>query len=257
MEYSALREAGLTDGEIKVYMALLKIGASTSGPIVDKSRVSRSIIYQILEKLIAKGLVSFIVRDKTKLYQAAQPDKIIDYIEERDRELHANKENVLALLPQLIALQKGAPKSEAQIFLGFKGIQTVSEGTYKKLKRGEEFYGVGISAYQDEKYHLYWQRDHPRRIKAGIKCRLMFNENTDPKILKNRNSYKKCDARYMPSEFKTPAWFLVYKDTVAIILQEEEIAVEIVNQKIADSFMSYCDSFWKKSKPFVAPKKKT
>ena len=51
MEISLLKEVGLTEGEAKVYLALLELGASTSGPIVKKSRVSRSIIYNILEKL--------------------------------------------------------------------------------------------------------------------------------------------------------------------------------------------------------------
>ena len=59
-----------------------------------------------------------------------------------------------------------------------------------------------------------------------------------------------CDSRYMPIDIKTPAWFMGYKDVVVIGLQDEEIAIEIVNQKIANSFKAYFDSFWKKSKPF-------
>lgn len=42
---------------------------------------------------------------------------------------------------------------------------------------------------------------------------------------------------------------MTYKDTTLIILQEPiAIAVEIVNQEITDSFQSYFDEFWKKSK---------
>ena len=40
MEISALREAGLTDGETKIYLALLELGTSTTGPIIEKSKVS-------------------------------------------------------------------------------------------------------------------------------------------------------------------------------------------------------------------------
>ncbi|MBS3167698.1 hypothetical protein J4216_01085 [Candidatus Woesearchaeota archaeon] len=45
MDIMILREAGLTEGEIKVYLALLELGTSTSGPIVEKSGVARSIIF--------------------------------------------------------------------------------------------------------------------------------------------------------------------------------------------------------------------
>ena len=54
----------------------------------------------------------------------------------------------------------------------------------------------------------------------------------------------------MPTDIRTPAWFLGYKDVVVIGLQGAEIAIEIINQKIADSFKAYFDEFWKKSKPF-------
>ena len=83
MDTTALRESGLTDGEIKVYTALLELGASTTGPIIEKSGVAKSIVYQLLDKLTAKGLVSYITKEKTKHYQAAEPNRILDYIEQR------------------------------------------------------------------------------------------------------------------------------------------------------------------------------
>ena len=76
----------------------------------------------------------------------------------------------------------------------------------------------------------------------------LFNKDTDLKVLKNRNSYKGIDSRYMPSNLKSPACFMTYKDTTVIILQSPiAIAVEIVNQEITDSFQAYFDEFWKKS----------
>jgi HTH-type transcriptional regulator, sugar sensing transcriptional regulator len=251
MDTSSLKEAGLTEGEIKVYLALLEIGSSTTGPIVEKSKISRSIVYQILERLIEKGLVSYITKDKTKYFQAAQPNKILDYIDEREKELQLNKKNVENLLPSLLAKQKSSKKSEAQIFEGFKGIMTAHEKTYSKLEKGEEYLYLGISPLQDEKYNLFWQRDHTKRAREGINCRLLFNKDTDKKTLKNRNKYKGCDARYLSIDAKTPAWFLIYKDTVVVGLQSENgIAIEIVNQKISDSFKEYFEAFWKQTKPF-------
>ena len=74
MDISALKEAGLTDGETRTYLALLEVGSSTIGPVLKKSGVNRSIIYRIIEKLIKKGLVSYITKEKTKYYQAAPPN---------------------------------------------------------------------------------------------------------------------------------------------------------------------------------------
>lgn len=251
MDISSLREAGLTEGEIKVYLALLEIGSSTTGPIVEKSGIARSIIYQILEKLIQKGLVSVITKEKTKYFQSAEPRKILEYIDEREAKFIENKKIVEKLLPELILKQKMAPKSQTNMYFGYKGIRTAHEHLYQKLKKGEEYYYLGVPAFQPKEQHLYWKRDHLRRIKARIKCRLLFNMGTDPKTLANRNSYKGAQARYMPIEIKTPATFMTYKDTTVIILQAPHaIAVEIIDQDITDSFQAYFDEFWKRSKHF-------
>tara|TARA_Y100000310_G_C20702503_1_gene831224 strand:+ start:7927 stop:8697 length:771 start_codon:yes stop_codon:yes gene_type:complete len=251
MDIAPLKEAGLTDGEIKVYTALLELGSSTTGPIIEKSGIAKSIIYQILDKLMQKGLVSFIIKQKTKYFQAAQPNKILEYIEERESKLSKNKKKVEDLLPQLLLLKQSSPESEVQIYAGMKGIQTVHEHTYLKLKSGEEYMYLGIYPDQEEKFHLYWQRDHKRREKSGIICRLFFNQGTSEKILKNRNNYKGCEARFMPTDIKTPSEILVYKDTTAIIIQQKPtLAIEIINQDVADSFKAYFEEFWKKSKPF-------
>ncbi|HLD34028.1 MAG TPA: helix-turn-helix domain-containing protein [Candidatus Nanoarchaeia archaeon] len=251
MDISALREAGLTDGEARVYIALLELGPSTTGPIVDKSKVAKSIVYQLLEKLIEKGLASFIIKEKTKYYQAAQPQKILDYIDEREKEIIKNKETIQKLLPELMLKQTLAKHSEAQIYEGFRGIQTVHEKTYLRLKRGEEYFYLGGSPFQEKKYHLYWQRDHVRRAKAGINCKILFSKGTDNIILKNRNNYKGCDARMMTNDIVAPAWFLGYKDVTVIGLQSENgLAIEIINQQITDSFKAYFDAFWKQTKKF-------
>ncbi|MBS3127573.1 hypothetical protein J4410_00325 [Candidatus Woesearchaeota archaeon] len=251
MDLQILQETGLTEGEAKVYLALLELGSATSGPIIEKSGISRSIIYQLLEKLIQKGLVSYITKEKTKYFQAAQPQKLLDFIEEREKQLQNNKKKVEQLLPELLLKQSIAKQSEANLFEGFKGMMSVHEHTYEQLKSGEEYFFLGIPPEQPKHFHAYWNRDHTRRIKAGIKCKLLFNPNTNKEILRNRNGYKDCDARYMTEEINTPAWFMGYKDVAVIgFASKNPITLEIRNKEIATSFKSYFDEFWKRSKPF-------
>ena len=252
MDVSLLEDAGLTAGEIKVYLALLELGTSTTGPVVQTSGIARSIVYQILDRLIEKGLASFIIREKTRYFQAAEPTKLLEYIDQRKDELEKNRAAVEKLLPELLAKQSSAPKSEARVYFGYKGLRTAHEHLYAKLKKGEEYVFLGISAYQPPEQHLYWKRDHVRSSEAGIRRRLLFNKGTADSVLKDRNSYRFCEARRMPSGMKTPAGFLIYKDTVTIMLQHPTaVGVEIVNQDIADSFKAYFDEFWKRSAKFV------
>ncbi len=245
-----LKKAGLTEGEVKVYLALLDIGLSRSGLIVKKSGVAKSIIYPILERLMQKGLVSSVTKERTKYFQAGDPGKILEYIHEKKSELEEIEDEVRKILPELMLKQSLSGKSEVGLYLGFKGIRTANEHLYTVLHKGEEFVYLGIPAFQPEEQHFYWQRDYIRRVKAGIKCRLLFNEDTDKNVVINRNSYKNSEARYMPTNIKTPAAFLIYKNITTIILQSpKSIAVEITNQEIADSFKAYFDEFWERSNP--------
>ena len=158
MDLKFIKEAGLTEGEAKVYLALLKLGSSTTGPIVNKAKVANSIIYRILDSLIEKGLVSYITKDKTKYYQAAEPQKILDFIEERKGKLDESKEKIQVLLPKLAALMHEGTKSSVKIFEGFKGLQTAWEMMYSRLAKGEEVHTWGVYPIQEERFHLYWQR---------------------------------------------------------------------------------------------------
>jgi len=247
-----LEEIGLTRGETKTYLALLKLGSSSTGPIAAQSQVSRSKLYLILDKLEKKGLCSHIEKNGIVYFQAVEPTKIKDYLRDKKEELDRTVREFDEFLPQLQSYYNKREKIQSiEVYQGLKGLRAAHEHTYLKLKRGEEYCYIGVPAYQPEEHHTYWKKDHQRRVELGIKCRVLFNRDTDRKILINRNGYKGCDARYMPTGIKTPAYFLIYKDTVMIAISSEDpIAIEIVSQEIADSFKAYFEQFWKNSKPF-------
>ena len=100
--------------------------------------------------------------------------------------------------------------------------------------------------------HAYWKRDHQERVKKGISCRLLYDQNVTDAILADRNSYSGCDARRMPIPVKTPSWILVYKDTavIGLPLGENPLAFEIINKDVAQSFLNYFEWLWKQTKPF-------
>jgi len=81
MDLHVLEEIGLTKGEAKVYLSLLSLGLTTTGPIVRESGVSASKVYKVLARLAKKGLVSYIVKKRTKFFRAADPERLLDFLE--------------------------------------------------------------------------------------------------------------------------------------------------------------------------------
>ncbi|MBD3360629.1 hypothetical protein GF366_02380 [Candidatus Peregrinibacteria bacterium] len=78
-----LTEIGLSEKETQVYLALLQLEHTTVQWIAKKTNLNRTTIYDILESLQKKGLVRFYVKDKTRYYIAAEPERLTEILEER------------------------------------------------------------------------------------------------------------------------------------------------------------------------------
>ena len=164
MDTQLLQEIGLTSGQTKTYLALLKLGSVSTGPLAKESQVSRSKLYSILDKLEKKGLVSHIEKSGVIYFQAVEPGKIKDYLHQKEEDLKQLQDKFEHFLPQLELYQQDAGKVEnVMVYSGFKGIRTAHEHLYLKLKRNDVYYSLGIPAYQPEEQHLYWKKDQGRK----------------------------------------------------------------------------------------------
>ena len=76
MNSQILEQIGLSKNEIKVYFALLELDQSSATPIIKKSNIPYSKLYQTLDKLLGKGLVSFVIKNNVKYFQANTPDNL-------------------------------------------------------------------------------------------------------------------------------------------------------------------------------------
>src|SRR3990167_3898812 len=104
MDIRILEELGLTKGEIKVYLALLKISPTSTGLLAKESQVSRSKLYIILDKLEKKGLASHIEKENITYFSASEPSRIKVYLKEKEdklKELQLDFENFLPELEKI------------------------------------------------------------------------------------------------------------------------------------------------------------
>ncbi len=252
MQVESLRRLGLSEGEIRVYLALIRLGETTSGPIVDESRISVSKVYGILDRLSKKGLVSHIVKSKTKYFKAADPQRLLVYLQEKEAELKQQETALKEIVSLLKVEQNSAITAEtAQVYEGLRGIQTARERTLKIMKKNDEMWIIGIARTPYEgSLNPYFQEYHKRRYSKGIKCKYLYNEYARDPYAKSSKSYPLSEVRYMPEGLITHAWLEIYADTVTIgINKGKSFSVVIQNQEVANSFKIYAELLWKFSKP--------
>ncbi|MBI4162779.1 MAG: hypothetical protein HY513_03780 [Candidatus Aenigmarchaeota archaeon] len=241
-----LQNIGLTKSESKVYLALLDLGSSTSGPVIDKSGVASSKIYEILERLVQKGLVSFVIKGKTKYFEAASPERIMDYLEKKEIEVQDQKKEVQKILPRLlIKKQLGGHESEAKIYKGFKGVETAFYSALELMEKDETYYSFGTPS-RPEKANKLLLKFEKIRAEKGVKIKMLLNENArdDAQIA---NVKLLGEVKYMPVGVITPAAINVFKDRTLIFpleTEKEPIVIEINNKDVAESFKAQFDILW-------------
>src|SRR3989344_475286 len=98
----ALQRIGLTDGEIKIYLALLELGSTSTGKLTKKSGISGSKVYEVLDRLMNKGLANFIIKNGVKYFEAARPERLLDHLSEKESEIEKEKAEVQKIIPELI-----------------------------------------------------------------------------------------------------------------------------------------------------------
>jgi len=251
MDIKILEDLGLTSGEIKVYLGLVRLGETTSGPLVDESGVSVSKVYQILDRLSKKGLVSHIVKRKTKYFKPADPNRLLDYLREKEQKLKEQEKSLKEFLPQIEAMGGAATTAEtAQVFDGMRGLQTARERTLKIMNKGDEMWVIGISKTPYEgTMEPYFKDYHERRYKKGIFCRYLYNEYAKKPYGEISAKYPLSEVRYMKKNLITHSWMEIYADTVTIGLNKgKSFSVVIQNQEVADSFKIYAQLLWNQSK---------
>lgn len=245
MNIEILEQIGLTKSEIKVYLALLELGSSATGKIVDKSKVASSKVYEILDKLIQKGLVSFIIISGIKHFEAASPARIMDYMEERERLFNKQKQELKKILPELELKQKLSKyKSEATIFKGLKGAKTAYDDVLKTMKKGEEYYVMGATEPTRSFSRFIWQY-HKKRAKKGIKLKIIFSKHGRA-LAEKYKSLAHTQIKFAPTQLLTSSFILVYKHKILIVVatRKEVTIFRINDEEIADSFKSQFKLLW-------------
>jgi sugar-specific transcriptional regulator TrmB len=249
MNTNVLRSIGLTEGEIKVYLALVKLGESTTGPLGKESDVSKSKIYDILDKLAQKGLINHITRNGIKCFSANDPRTISDYLAKKEEELGTTKREAERLIKEL-TLQRATTSTKrfAEIYEGFQSMKTVREELIMTLRKGDEFLVLGAPKIANEQWEGWLLAFHKRREDRGVSMRIIYNANARA-FGKKRKQFPKTKMRYLPNDLVSPNWIDIFDNTILFsLMMKEPLCIVIRDRALADSFRAYFNIMWRVSK---------
>jgi len=241
---TALRELGLKENEIKIYLESLKIGPVTVGNLAKKTGLYRTYVYDILEKLIDLGLVKYVITSNKKHYQAEEPKKLFEWITEKEEKLKKEKEIITNIIPLLEKLKKQEEEHKAFIYRSKKGIKTIFED---QLEEKNKILVLGAQGKFRKAFPIYWEQWVRRLNKLKIPIKVIYNAS----LRKRKEEVKKLNLRtaelkFLPRDFDFPSTVNIWHNKVATILwTEQPFAFVIESKEVVKSYKNFFRILWK------------
>jgi len=172
-----LQSIGLTQNESKVYLFLLEHQEAKTGKICSKLNIPSSHIYQILEKLLEKGLVSFKLVNNVKIFRSVSPENLFSIFREKERQLEKEKKDLKKFISNLKTIQiKEHKENDFKYFEGTNGIRSMFTEFLKNLKTGAQWY-ISSAPLAYERLNAFLMEElHPRRIKKKVNLKIIIPE---------------------------------------------------------------------------------
>jgi sugar-specific transcriptional regulator TrmB len=230
--FEKLVPLGLTATEAKIYVTLVEVGRAQAGIISRRTGIHRRSVYDALERLIEKGLVSYIKENDKRYYTPTDPERINELLKQ-------TAADVSSILPTLKAkYAEVKQKQETTFYRGVEGIKTIFED---QIVTNEDVFILGAAKNADDILRFYLPHYTSKRVTRKIKLHLIYAGKRTTK-----KEIPLGDVRYLPEEFASPVSTNIYGDKVAIILwSHEPVAILIKNKQIASAYKNYFDLLWK------------
>ena len=236
MVENLLVEIGFSKNEEKVYLTLLRLGSSTAGIIASKCDVHRTNVYDALDRLVEKSLVTYVYKGNKKFFEAVDPARIRDILKEKVTLFED-------ALPQLLLdYRLSKTKEKAHIYEGLSGIKAIANDI---LKEGKPAYTFGVPKDTPERMKTILPSFHKRRIANKIPMKHLYDANAQERI-SYLNSLPYTEARYLSQDIEeSPATTTIYGNKVAFFIwSTPPLSILVESERMADRYQKFFVILW-------------
>jgi sugar-specific transcriptional regulator TrmB len=242
MDIEKLRQIGLNEKESKVYLALLELEDALVSEIAEKTKINRSLLYTILSDLADKGIVTYILKNNVRYYRAAEPDKILSMLKEKEKIFES-------ILPDLKLLHKPRIKKPiVEILEGKEGIKTILNDV---LRLKEDWFAFNIPGKGPEilgpAVHVFEKERQKAEINLNVIC---VKTKEGIKRGKEFSQMRYTKVKYASETYESPASNWIYGDRIVVIFWYKEFpfAIRIIDRNLAESYKNHFKIVWNSAK---------
>ena len=174
-----LKMLGLNENEIKIYLTLITLGSAPASVIGKRTNIERSHSVYLCKKLVKKGFINYIEKNKVFIFTPVPPNDLFKIIEQEKRRVEDKEvrlQQIIGELKNMINPYATLPK--IQFFEGVDGMINI----YKDmLKENKDIYDCNMvdRSFMHEDIINYWANEYmPQREKMTNKAFSLYNRQT-------------------------------------------------------------------------------
>lgn len=243
---TGLLQLGLSNNEVAVYLAILENGDSTIPSLSLVTGLSRGTVYDITEKLKAKGFVHEIKKGKRRALVAENPtNKLYSLLDSKHADLQKSKNVVEKILPTINVLHGGRDfKPEIRVYEGEEGFRQVWDEIFSY--EGRNFLSIArIETFQKFMGEDFLAEIQQRKAKLAFTSRAINENSAVAQTLKSDDKKYARETRLAPLGFQFPSSEIIFGDKIAMFsTREENIIVVIESKDFAQTHRVYFEMMW-------------
>lgn len=218
---------GLSQNEARVCLALNYLGMASAGQVAAKSGLHRANVYDAIERLVEKGLISYVVRDGTRYFGTAEPSALLAMLKEKETGL-------LRILPELELNRRLSESSTAiEVFEGKRALRDCAA----MIEDEAELRVCGVND-------------------IAARSRLLPGKTPYQLVNPGTSVTARSKARVLPQAYVSDVTTIAGCNCALIILwQSKPLVLRIQNREFSSWLRIYFDMLWHLSKPASARQK--
>lgn len=233
-----LKNYGLNEKEVSVYLATLELGEATGFQIYKKTGLKKPTVYYVLEELQKRGLINQTKKEKKRYFVAEDPEKI-------KKDLVDKLKIFDELLPELRSIYNSkVNKPKLRFYEGKNGIEEVYKDTLR--------YKAEILAFASESLLHTLGKDFSeeyvtKRVKNEIPVRaIMPSSDLLHKSYIQKNLAQLRIAKLIDEKkYKFPIEINIYANKVALMSFRDELGLIIESDEISKMMKMIFEYFWR------------
>jgi sugar-specific transcriptional regulator TrmB len=246
---------GLETEIADLYLALHTHGPQTISELSRNSKVERTRIYRLIDRLMESNLIEVESHYKRGIIKAAPIANLHILINEKEQELRSLQDE-LGLIQQVLARNSlSNPATRVQFYHGPEGIRQM---LWNELRAKGEILGYANRILEEATGKAYMERWTDEFEARKLRSRILLNDDfiaswkAGKRTVGTDRRVKGMAYNYLPTKvFKLTHLCDMYDNVVGYYHWKngEVFGVEIYNQEIADMQRQFFELLWPQSRP--------